>query len=328
MTHEQIEDAIPLYALGALEPRESEEVESHLRGGCPTCQSLEQDYRRIAGMLPAALPPLAPPSKAKILAAARAGKKAAGPRARLPWSSTQSSAQYRWRAAVGQAVMSLIVLAGAALFAWNAHQERLTANTERAALQGALQETKDELSDLRQQLTQKDQALAELRSVVTRRLETIGEAQSRLIEREAEVEVLRRQLSRHEREVRSLRQAVAERDEMLTFLKSTQVRVVPLSGLDQAKGSGAFLLYDPESQKAFFYAFNMPPLPAGKTYQLWAIVDQPHSMGIFHTDKGQKGRLLIPALPDFPRVTKFAVSIEPEGGRVQPTGSIYLAGQV
>ncbi|MER3423147.1 MAG: hypothetical protein C4293_07860 [Nitrospiraceae bacterium] len=72
----------------------------------------------------------------------------------------------------------------------------------------------------------------------------------------------------------------------------------------------------------------MPPLPPGKTYQLWAIVDNPISAGTFTTDSGHKSRLVLRSLPDLSRINKFAVSVEPEGGRSQPTGEIYLAGQV
>jgi anti-sigma-K factor RskA len=71
----------------------------------------------------------------------------------------------------------------------------------------------------------------------------------------------------------------------------------------------------------------MPALPPGKTYQLWAIVDKPMSAGTFRTDSGHKSRVVLKDLPDLSRISKFAVSLEPDGGRPQPTGAIYLAGQ-
>jgi anti-sigma-K factor RskA len=135
-------------------------------------------------------------------------------------------------------------------------------------------------------------------------------------------------LAQAEKETGGLQRALAQRDEMLTFLRSAHVQVISLAGLEMAKSAGAFLLYDLETKKAFFYAFNMPPLPPGKTYQLWAIIDKPFSAGVFSTDEGHKSRLVIRSLPDLSQVTKFAVSLEPEGGRPQPTGAIYLAGQV
>ena len=106
------------------------------------------------------------------------------------------------------------------------------------------------------------------------------------------------------------------------------VSSLSLAGLEQAKSAGAFLLYDQETKKAFFYAFNMPPLPAGKTYQLWAIVDKPVSAGTFEPDPGHKSRLLIRSIPPLESITKFAVSVEPQGGLPQPTGEIYLIGSL
>jgi anti-sigma-K factor RskA len=85
-------------------------------------------------------------------------------------------------------------------------------------------------------------------------------------------------------------------------------------------------MFDPSSKRALLYAFNMPPLPAGKTYQLWAVLDKPISAGTFGTDTGHKGRLLTPRMPELSRIKKFAVSVEPEGGQPQPTGQIYLSG--
>jgi anti-sigma-K factor RskA len=69
-------------------------------------------------------------------------------------------------------------------------------------------------------------------------------------------------------------------------------------------------------------------LPPGKAYQLWAIMDKPVSAGTFGVDTGHKCRHMAKGIPDPSRVTKFAVSLEPEGGRPQPTGEIYLVGEL
>ena len=50
MTHEEIEDAIPLYAVGALDRSERTAIESHLLTGCPTCHVLVKDYHAVAGL--------------------------------------------------------------------------------------------------------------------------------------------------------------------------------------------------------------------------------------------------------------------------------------
>ena len=100
------------------------------------------------------------------------------------------------------------------------------------------------------------------------------------IHREAELAQLRGR-AEQAHEVEALNKALAQRDEILGFLRSPITKVVSLAGSEEAKSAGGLLIFDPESKKGFFYAFNMPSLPSGKTYQLWAIADVPISVGIF-----------------------------------------------
>ena len=37
MTHEELEEAVPLYAIGALERSERQAIEAHLLSGCAAC---------------------------------------------------------------------------------------------------------------------------------------------------------------------------------------------------------------------------------------------------------------------------------------------------
>src|SRR5919107_1386740 len=64
----------------------------------------------------------------------------------------------------------------------------------------------------------------------------------------------------------------------------------------------------------------------GKPTNYGAIGEKPISAGVFRTDDGHKGRFITRNLPHFSSITEFAVSLEPEGGRSQPTGDLYLAG--
>ena len=87
---------------------------------------------------------------------------------------------------------------------------------------------------------------------------------------------------------------------------------------------------EPELRRGFFYANNLPALPAGKTYQLWIITDTPKpvSAGVFSLDRGHKGRGILQNIPDVAKIKQFAVSLEPAGGLPQPTGAVYLAGNL
>jgi anti-sigma-K factor RskA len=82
--HEEIEDLLAAFALGAIEPEEAELVRAHLEG-CASCTATVQRLRRAAGALPLAVEPAAPPSRLRdqILAAAAASRpseRAAAPR--------------------------------------------------------------------------------------------------------------------------------------------------------------------------------------------------------------------------------------------------------
>jgi anti-sigma-K factor RskA len=76
-------------------------------------------------------------------------------------------------------------------------------------------------------------------------------------------------------------------------------------------------------------AAGLPPAPAGKTYQLWAIVGKqaPVSAGVFSVDAKGSGSLRVPTLAGVGKVDVFAVTLEPAGGLPAPSGPMYLAGK-
>jgi anti-sigma-K factor RskA len=70
---------------------------------------------------------------------------------------------------------------------------------------------------------------------------------------------------------------------------------------------------------------GLPKLPAGSTYQLWAITgDAKQGIGVFGDADGtvQGVRALTAPIPA--GVSAFALTIEPTGGSPGPTGAIYL----
>ena len=94
-----------------------------------------------------------------------------------------------------------------------------------------------------------------------------------------------------------------------------------------AKQASGMLVYDARTKKAWLYAMNLPECPNGTTYQLWAMNDKPVSVGTFHMDSGETAHLLVSRVLEFSKARKFAVSLEPSGGRPAPTGPIYLISQ-
>lgn len=336
MGHEQFEEILPLYAIGALDRHERQAMEAHLLTGCTPCHAALKDYHAVAGILPYGLEPASVPPELRKLTLKTAFERAARPheavisepRVGVSWLDRLFPASALRLFQPFATMALLILLVGAGFYAWVTHSQMAGEVVQRHQAETALQEAMTRTAQLQQQVAQKEQALVAMKEEIGQKVGNVGEMEAALHERETEVDQLRAQVAQADKETTGLRRALAQRDEMLTFLRSAHVKVVSLSGLENAKSAGAFLLFDRETKKAFFYAFNMPPLPPGKTYQLWAIVDKPMSAGVFATDDGQKGRLIIRSLPDWSRITKFAVSLEPEGGRPQPTGTIYLAGQI
>ena len=119
-------------------------------------------------------------------------------------------------------------------------------------------------------------------------------------------------------EAAEARLAVLTSPDMLQVDLAGQKPVAPL-----ARGR-AFLS---RSRGLLFAANALPPLPAGRTYQLWYLTaTAPVSAGLLQPDAG--GQIVTAFQPPADTVTPtgFAVSIEPEGGVPQPTGALYLVG--
>ncbi|MBH0193908.1 MAG: hypothetical protein HP492_19455, partial [Nitrospira sp.] len=71
MSHEELEEVIPLYAIGTLERAERQAIEAHLLSGCVPCHTALKEYQSVAVMLPFGLNMTAPPRglKARLMAA-------------------------------------------------------------------------------------------------------------------------------------------------------------------------------------------------------------------------------------------------------------------
>jgi len=75
-------------------------------------------------------------------------------------------------------------------------------------------------------------------------------------------------------------------------------------------------------------ASNLPPLPAGRTYQLWVLTKEPAplSAGLFQPDRDGRASMTVVTPVDMPPPVAMAVTIEPAGGVAAPTGDKYLVG--
>jgi len=334
MTHEELEEAVPLYATGALDRAERQALEAHLLSGCQSCHSALKEYQSVASLLPFGLSPMQAPRglKAKIMAARTAdplgvdgiSKESVRPSLEpgewmnhlFPPIAPARSLSLPW--AIG--LVSVLFLSVGGYVVWTYTTQITDDRLKIQQLEATIQEQLTKMASLRRDVTAKDRSLSELQNDVQRRINDTIELKSLLMERETELEATREQLTA------AIRGKIPQ-DEFAALLRRPDAKVVSLAGSDVAKGASGVLLFNPATQKAWLYSANLPECPAGTAYQLWAIDQKPVSMGTFHIDAGEMAHLLMKRMPDFERARKFAVSLEPAGGRPQPSGPIYLAGQ-
>ncbi len=339
MVHEELNESLALYAAGALDRAERQEVDTHLLTGCPACHTDLKDFQHIASLLPYALTPVAPPRtlKAKILAARPQGapvpddvkrplqpslepgdwmKHLFPPAPRLPIWTTPAFA-----------VLALIFAASFLYMGYAAYVRTQTDPSSPTTSQAPPQESlEQQIAKLQAQMGEQDGLIAKLTAASTVGTAQMDDLRDRIIQREAEIDDLRNQLAQREKDLATARRGQTQSDEVSSLFKSSAVRTIPLSGSDGGRAAAGLVVFDQTTGKAFFYAYNLPTLAAGQVYQLWAIDVKPISSGTFVPDVGQKGRLSVRGLPPGAHVSKFAVTVEPTGGQPLPSGPIYLSG--
>jgi anti-sigma-K factor RskA len=136
---------------------------------------------------------------------------------------------------------------------------------------------------------------------------------------------LREELAAQERTLQMVRAESHNQARILAQLQDPGTQVVMLNGLAPAPEARARLLWSPE-RGGTLLATGLPPPPADKTYELWAIAGgKPVPAGLFTVDAEGRGSAQVPALPDVAAVEVFAVTLEPANGVPQPTGPMVLA---
>jgi anti-sigma-K factor RskA len=102
-------------------------------------------------------------------------------------------------------------------------------------------------------------------------------------------------------------------------------QMIALGGVGTKQGARAELV-TLEGDRAVLVAENMPPVPEGKTYEIWVIKgDTPQPSGLFEP-KGNS----IAAVVENPveGADTVAVTVEPAGGSKEPTTDPMLVGKV
>src|SRR5205814_116823 len=98
-----------------------------------------------------------------------------------------------------------------------------------------------------------------------------------------------------------------------------------VAGLEPRRQAQGRLIWNARAG-GLLVAADLPPPPAGKVYELWAIAGgKPLPAGLFTVDAEGKGSLAVAPLSGVATVEVFAVTLEPAEGVQSPTGAMYLA---
>jgi anti-sigma-K factor RskA len=141
----------------------------------------------------------------------------------------------------------------------------------------------------------------------------------------AELATTRDRLATAESLRASAERTAGEASSRLAILASGDSVAIPLAGQAASPNATGRVLWSP-TRGVVFVANNLPALPQGRVYQLWAVAS-PAPVGIALVRPGGAGQAdAIATIPAGVAPTAFALTIEPEGGSPAPTGAMYLVG--
>jgi len=121
-------------------------------------------------------------------------------------------------------------------------------------------------------------------------------------------------------------QSVADRlTRELSVLSAPDLVRVDLKGQPAAPAASGRVHWS-RSRGAAFTATNLPPLDAGRVYQLWFVTaGAPVSAALVTPDAAGRVETVMPS-PAGVEPTGFALTVEPAGGSPGPTGAMLLVG--
>lgn len=149
---------------------------------------------------------------------------------------------------------------------------------------------------------------------------------TRVASLEARLEQALVQASAADRAVADARRVSAELQSAMGVLAAPDLVRIDLAGQPTAPQASARALWS-RARGMVFTASNLPPLPAGRVYQVWVVTGPaPVSAGLLNPDASGGGLTFFSTAPDIPPPTAVAVTLEPAGGVPAPTGQFYLLG--
>ena len=153
-----------------------------------------------------------------------------------------------------------------------------------------------------------------------------GQLRGRVSLLEGELRDTRARADAADQRTTEVQRTAAGAQSAVAVLTAPDAARVDLAGQPAAPQASARAFWS-RSRGMVFTAANLPPLPAGRTYQLWVVTAQAAlSAGLLAPDAQGSVNATFSTPPDIPQPVAMAVTIEPAGGVPAPTGERYLVG--
>jgi len=303
MTWDEVKELAPLYVIGALDEETMRDVESSLRDATPDQQRIVAQWHDVAALLPQALSFQPPPDYLKERLLSRIADEAR-------------------KTPIDIAVEESIIKEGV---------------EEKTPIEIAIEEStiKEGLEETARQAEKKVLPFAPARrfdSKTTRWLLIAATAllfftSAYLFGQNAKLTREREEISKENIRLAQEREEISK--ELDTWKLST-TKIIAMAG-GEIPQANAKVVWDTKAQRWVVYIFDLPAPPSGKDYQLWYVTkkDAKISAQVFSTDPQGRTvlRLELPA-EALAGLAATAVTLEPKGGSVQPTGKFYLAAKI
>lgn len=290
MTAEQ-QTTAALYAFGALSQSEASSFRDHLSEGCLPCHSELDEFEMVVASLSLGVPEASPAPYLRDVLAARIEREAQDP----PERSGASIISFPERSAnrpAGAAQPSQSWTSWKTILPWAIAASFLLAFAISFVAWRVDRRDLTAQNNLHQQ-------------------ETSSALEDNLQLREK----LKRESVRTE-----------ELNQINAVLATGQWRTLTLAGQEPVPSGSARVYWDVKSGRWVVTA-DLPPAPAGKTYQLWFLAaDAKISAGLINPDQNGHGFAVV-RFPSNIKLEGAAITLEPEGGSPQPTMPIYAYGK-
>jgi hypothetical protein len=354
----QYDENVYVYATGALEGPERDELLAHLSTGCPECSAKLAEAEAVLGLVGVSVLE-GGEGKGEVLAGAKAaldeqigrylvagatgngtglsnGHYAAGNSEGVvsaereglgvaggagTMSIARGGRRFRWAMpAALAAVLAASVTAGVMYMILDERDRRISGlESEVAAKWGMVQQREQELADAQAD----NEKLAELKDDLKSAQDELKTVKDRVSELEKQRESTQTQLV-------ALQKDHEEDQKTIEMLHSKQLLAVDLKGQPGVNGEAqARLLVDLQGKVWKLYGANFKPIE-GRVYEFWLVTADGKKvpMGTFSPDGRGRGELGDKVPDPMPAVVAAAITDEPVGGSPQPTGAMQAVGKI